>query len=311
MSVTVSNGTFSSSNGVNTVHYTKWSGSDSPRAVLQLVHGMSEYIGRYNEFARFMVENGFVVYGHDHIGHGESINSKDDLGYFAPKNGYRCLVDDVYKLSRITKDENPGLKHIVLGHSMGSFVSRLYAASYPNDADAVIFCGTSGTNPASGAGIAVTNIMSAIKGDHYRSMFINRLAFGSYNSKINSPETDFDWLSADKNNVAEYIKDDMCGFSFTLAGFGDLFGVLSEVSKPDWAGRLSKTVPVLLISGADDPVGSYGKGVTEVRDRLTAAGVDCTMILYEGMRHEILRETQRQKVWSDVLSWADNALSRG
>ena len=310
MSVTVSQGTFASSNGINTVHYKKWSGSQQPRAILQLVHGMSEYIGRYDEFARFMVENGFVVYGHDHIGHGDSVARKEDLGYFAPKDGYRCLVDDVYKLSTLAKAEYPGIPHAVLGHSMGSFVSRLYAAEYPDDADMIIFCGTSGPNPASGAGILLASIMSTLNGERFRSAFINRLAFGSYNSRIKDAETDFDWLSADRGNVRQYIADELCGFSFTLSGFRDLFTLLKEVSRPEWAGRLRKTLPVMLISGADDPVGSYGKGVTVVRDRLDAAGIDCTMILYDGLRHEILREGERQRVWDDVLSWLDGQLAR-
>lgn len=305
MAVKVTSGTYASKDGKNTIVYTKWADdAAAPKAVLQLVHGMAEYIDRYDAFARYMVSCGYAVYGNDHLGHGRTAASAEDLGYFAKKDGWKLLVEDVHTLTGIAKSENPGCKLVLLGHSMGSMVVRSYAQSYSADIDALIVMGTSGKNPASGAGRALVNIISLFKGERFRSNFMNNLGFGAYCKAIENPRTPFDWLSVNEANVDKYIKDDKCGFVFTLSGFRDLFGLLDSISSKSWGDGIRKELPILLVSGEQDPVGSYGKGVREVYDHLRAQGLaDVTLKLYPGLRHEILNEDSRQEVYKDLADW--------
>ncbi|MEG0751138.1 MAG: alpha/beta hydrolase [Oscillospiraceae bacterium] len=312
MAVELAQHSFISSDGENSISYLRWrDGEKTPKAVLQIVHGMAEYIARYDDFARFMASNGYAVYGNDHLGHGDSAATADDFGYFAHKDGYRLLVKDAHAMTDIAHKENPGLPVVLIGHSMGSFVARLYASEFGDEIGALALSGTSGANPASGAGLALVNVLSLLKGERHRSRLVDRTAFGSYNRKCEGAKTDFDWLSADSDNVARYIEDEHCGFLFTLSGYRDLFKLLRAVSAKSWAGTLPKTLPILLISGADDPVGDYGKGVRQVRERLCAQEIsDVTFELCDGMRHEILNEKGRDKVWNYLLRWCDDKTNK-
>ncbi|MEG1304992.1 MAG: alpha/beta fold hydrolase, partial [Oscillospiraceae bacterium] len=181
MSVLMVESKFRSGDGINGVYYAKWcDDAKKPKAILQIAHGMCEYIARYKGFAEFMTQNGYVVFGNDHLGHGHTAKSDSELGYFAKKDGYRLLVSDMHKLTEIAKEEYPGLPLILLGHSMGSFLARLWAATYPKEADAFIFMGTSGANPLGAVGIFLVNVISIFKGERHRSNFINFMSFGSY-----------------------------------------------------------------------------------------------------------------------------------
>lgn len=301
---------FLSADGKNRIAYIKWTDDETtPRAVLQLAHGMAEYIRRYDAFAGFMAQNGYVVYGSDHLGHGDSAASGDDLGYIAEKDGYKLLAADLKSMSDTARGEYPSLPLVLLGHSMGSFVARLYASSYPSAADALVLSGTSGPNPAGAAGVLIVDLISAFKGERHRSGFVDKMAFGAYNKRCGEVKTAFDWLSTNEDNVSAYVADERCGFVFTLSAFRDLFKLLKAVSEKGWAARLRKNLSVLLVSGEEDPVGGYGAGVKAVRDALTAAGVsDVTLKLYDGMRHEILNETGKERVWADILAWCDKRI---
>ena len=310
MAALLEQGSYLSADGKTRVVYKKWTDDETPaHGVLQLAHGMAEYIARYDAFARYMAANGYVVYGSDHLGHGDTAKTPDELGYFAESGGYKLLTDDLKSLTDIARAENPSLPLALLGHSMGSFVARLYAATYSKAADALILSGTSGPNPAGSLGILAVNLLSLFKGERHRSKFINNLAFGAYNKKYGEVKTPFDWLSANEQNVREYIADERCGFVFTLSAFRDLFRLLGAISGAGWAAKLRKNLSVLLVSGEEDPVGAFGAGVRKVRDTLSAAGVsDVTLKLYDGMRHEILNETGKEHVWADILSWCDKRL---
>lgn len=307
MAITHTHNKFDSCDGTNKISYACWrDDAQQPKKILQIAHGMAEHIARYDAFARFMASAGYVVYGSDHLGHGQSVKSDDDLGYIGGKRGGELMAKDLNTLTHIAKTENLGLPLILMGHSMGSFIVRLYAAQYGKDIDGLIVMGTSGPNPAAGAGGALAGFLSLFKGKRHRSKFIDNMAFGGYNKQYAEPKTSFDWLSTDEAEVQKYIDDPQSGYLFTLWGFQSLFSALAEVSKKDWAEKLPKDLPVLLISGADDPVGDMGKGVSIVYDRLQLAGLsDVSIILYEGMRHEILNEKDKDRVYADILAWCD------
>ena len=307
MSTTKTQGSFDS-NGV-TVFYTKWA-SDAPRGVVQLAHGMAEHIERYDDFARFLCDHGFSVYGDDHRGHGRTGRQQGTLGKLADRDGWKLVVDDMKALTDLIRSENPAIPVILLGHSMGSFLARHYASQYGDGIDGLIVMGTSGRNPASGAGIMLVNLLARLKGEDHRSMRVNAMAFGSYNKRFDK-RTVFDWLSADHGNVDRYAADELCGFCFTLSGFRDLFSVLSAVSQDTAFAAVPKDLPILVVSGADDPVGSYGAGVREVFERFRAAQVaNVSIKLYPGMRHEILNETDHQTVYDDLARWCGEIVSQ-
>ena len=286
-----------------------WDSAVPPRAILQISHGMCEYIGRYADFAAYMARQGFAVCGNDHLGHGPDC-APEDLGYFGPGDGIGCVLRDLRTMNQAARARWPGLPVFLLGHSMGSFFARAYAAKYPDTVDRLIISGTGGPNPASAAGMAVIRLRIAQKGDRHRSQLVNRLAFGSYLRRVPHPDTPYDWISRDKEIVRRYAADPLCTFTFTLNGFKVLVGVQDQVNRPEWAGALGRhPLPVLLFSGEDDPVGGYGKGVRQVCEMLRQAGLpDVTLKLYPGGRHEMLNETGRGQVYEDVLAWCRTRL---
>ena len=294
-----------SKTGVADVFARCWA-PEAPKAVFQIVHGMAEHGERYEEFARFLCEKGFAVLVDDHIGHGKSIKSDDDLGYFGESSGWNSLVEDERTLTEMIKKEYPDLPIIFFGHSMGSFIAREYIRRYGRDESikACIFCGTSGKTPAAPIAITLAGTVAKAKGSRHRSKFIDKLAFGTYNKKTDN-RTPFDWLSTDTEHVDKYIADKYCGFIFTAAGYKDLFTILHKVSGKDWYNDIYKDIPILLTAGEDDPVGQYGSGVKQVYNDLKLAGKkDVTLRLYPGMRHEILNETDRFRVYEDIAAWS-------
>ncbi len=279
---------------------------DNPRAILQICHGMCEYFERYREFVDFIKLAGFAVCGHDHVGHGQSAASDERLGYFGPKDGHRVLALDAHSVSVYAKDKLPGLPLFLLGHSMGSFVARDYISEYGDELAGAIIMGTSGPNPALGAGLTLAKMLRKTKGELYRSALLDRLAFGNYNKRIKPCRSTYDWLSRDMKCVAKYADDKYCAFMFTVSGFVDMFTLLGRVNEPGWAATVPTDLPLLLVAGEADPVGDYGKGVRVVHSRLEAAGVeDLRLKLYPEMRHEILNEVGREGVYTDLLLWLE------
>lgn len=306
---------FASSNGVNTIQYyvyhpekTEGRGlgeaPDEPRAIVQISHGMCEFMERYEHFAEFLNEQGILVCGNDHLGHGASVDSPEDFGFFGEKDGWKCMVNDLHRLTVIMKERYPHTPYFLLGHSMGSFLARAYLSKYAYELSGALIVGTSGHNPALPAAFPITKAAILAKGKRYRSRRINDIAFGTYNVRFKPRRTEHDWLSRDEETVDTFEADPRCNFVFTLQGFWDLFSVLAFVSDKKWAQTVPVDLPVILLSGKMDPVGQYGKGVKEVHDRLALAGVkDLIIKLYSGCRHEILNETNRQTVYEDILKW--------
>lgn len=299
--------TFPSVSGLADIHAASYLPEGEIKAVVQAVHGMAEHLERYEPFAEALCAEGIAFYINDHLGHGQSVSSASELGYFGEKDGWKYFVEDAHKLTGIIKAENPDKPLIFFGHSMGSFVARAYSLKYADEINGVIYCGTAGPNPAAGAGIALTKIIAKIKGSHHRSKLIDKVGFGTYNSKFEG-RTAFDWLSRDNEQVDKYIADELCGFLFTARGYGDLFALLSYVSSKEWFEGLSKELPVLIISGAMDPVGEYSKGIDKVYNSLVQAGKkNIEKILYPDARHEILNEKACfAQVCNDVMRWIDS-----
>lgn len=271
------------------------------KGILVISHGMAEHIERYIPFMEFMADNGFCVYGHDHPGHGSDI-PESELGYFG--SGYEGCIGRIHSVVQYAENEDRGLPVTLLGHSMGSFMARAYVGFYPDDLQNAIFMGTSGSNPASGAALLLVAMMRPFKGAHGKSKFINDLAFAPYDKGFPGDGTN-KWLASDPSVAEKYNKDPRCGFQFTLDGYKTLFSVLGYVSSAKWVREYPKKLRTLLVSGSDDPVGNYGKGVREVFGKLSDAGCDVRMKLYDGARHEILNDKCRQTVYEDVLSFAE------
>ena len=299
---------FKSSNGTDTVagYYYTCPGME-PRCILQISHGMCEYIGRYDDFAGYMAQKGYVVCGNDHLGHGATSSGPNGTdGYFAEKDGRKFVLQDLHEMNRLAREAYPGLPVILLGHSMGSFFARMYAVLYPETLHALVLSGTGGPNPLAGVGLALTEAIGRVKGRKHRSKFLNNMAFGQYLKRVDSPDTPYDWISRDKEVVARYAQDAKCTFIFTASAFHELMAILRAVNRPQWAQKVDKRLPVALFAGDADPVGDYGRGVESVYRALKDAGVkDVFLKLYPGARHEILNETNRAEVYADILAWCD------
>lgn len=282
---------------------------DKIKGIIYIVHGMAEHIDRYIEAAKYFNEANFAVFMHDHAGHGRSVKTEDDLGYFGKDDGYEKIVDDVNNALNNVKKIFPDVPIILWGHSMGSFVVRRYIAKYPGNACAAVICGTSGANPGAAAGISLAKLTAKLLGKHHRSAVLDKMAFGTYNRKFDG-DTGFEWLSKNEDNIKEYVKDPLCGFKFTAYGFKDLFSLLAAVSDKQWYNEVPSAMPLYLISGEDDPVGNYGKGVTEVFNKLEKSGHSNVEIkLYPTLRHEIHNEECKTEIFDDILSFATKVIN--
>lgn len=304
MDYTLSKIWFRSSNKINQVYATLYIPLGEPIGVVQIVHGMCERISRYDRFMEFLAREGFIVCGHDHIGHGASAGSKDLLGYFGKENGYKYLVSDVHRLTTIMKKHYSHLPYFLFGHSMGSFVSRLYLSKYSYELDGVILCGTGGSNPLVPVGIAACNAIIAAKGPLYRSAALDKLIFGQYNRRFAPVRTTHDWLTRDEAIVDQYLRDPYCTFLFTASGYRDLLYLSQLSNSAQWYRTLDHDLPVFLISGDMDPVGNYGEAVEELYAKMKHIGVrDVTPRLYAGARHELLNETNYLEVQEEIRAW--------
>lgn len=273
--------------------------------VVQLVHGMQEHIDRYSDFANFLAENGYIVVGHSHLGHGDSVTTKEEYGYFDEKDGWWRLVEDVHLLQNKVQKKYPDMNYIIMGHSMGSLVVRSYLTKYKDNISKAIISGTSGQKYGLIAGQVLINIIKLAKGDHYRSQLVEKLITGSFNDNFKPNRTNADWLSRDEKQVDKYLADEKCGINFTLQAYQDLLKGTRYLSKQR---NVNKTlnVPMLLFSGTKDPVGANGKGVIRVYRMLKKAGLEfVTLKLFEDGRHEMLNETNKEEVYQFILDWIE------
>ncbi len=297
--------TFASATGVSQIDASVYTPEDGAfETVLVIHHGMAEHRRRYLGFIEYLCENGVAVYMHDMANHGRSNKDYELTGWFGEKDGYKGLVEDFREMVLEAKRENPDKKIIVMGHSMGSFICRLYTAWYPEDPfEGAIYMGTGGPNPAGGAGRIMASLIGALKGKKHKSSTMNNLAFGSYGKRFEG-RTPFDWLTRDEAIVDQYIDDPYCGYLFTVQGMKDLVIVNGQSNTADWFRAVPADLPILVISGALDPVGEYGKGIDKVCEKLEQTGHrKVTKILYPDCRHEVLNELNKDAVMQDVLNW--------
>jgi alpha-beta hydrolase superfamily lysophospholipase len=278
-----------------------------PFCVLQISHGMKEHFARYDDFSRFLCRHGIAVCGSDHIGHGRTSPKAEDKGYFGEKGSHHIPVQDLKLVNDYIHKTFPTVPVILLGHSMGSFFARSYAARYPKSIDGLILSGTAGKNPLAAFGKLLALLIMKIKGARYASKLMNNMALGNYCKKIKNPKTPHDGISRDESLIVSYAGDENCNFRFKVSGYHALLGALKEVSSRAWAKKIIKDMPILMIQGSCDPVGNYGKGTQQVKKRLQNAGVkNLDYKLYEGARHEVLNETNKSEVYNDVLAFLKN-----
>ena len=281
-----------------------------PQAVLQMTHGMVEYIGRYEQLACWLADRGVAAVGHDHLGHGGSVVSREEYGYFGRPDGNRLLLDDIHRVTRWAKalPELEGLPWFLLGHSMGSFYARQYLCEYGGELQGAILMGT-GWQPraAARAGRALCHLLAAFHGWRYRSKLVDSMAFGSYNRSFRPARTSKDWLNRDEKEVDRYLSEERCSFRFTLNGYDSLFTALERLCDKELLARAPKDLPVLFLSGDDDPVGDRGRGVQKAAQSLRDAGMRRVEVkLYPGARHELLVELNRQEVFADIGGFIQN-----
>ena len=279
------------------------------RAVVQLSHGMVEFIDRYKPLAEYLAAQGILVTGHDHLGHGASIRTKADYGYFAQPDGNRAVLDDLHAVTEQTKALYPGVPYFLLGHSMGSFYARQYLCEYGQELSGAIIMGT-GHQPKALVQFArsTCRALAAVHGWQYRSKLVANLSFMGYNKGLEG-RTTHDWLNRDAAEVDKYLADERCTFTFTLNAYYSMFSGILRLHDPAFLARMPKDLPLLFLAGTADPVGDRGKGVLRAIQSLKAAGVqNIRCKLYPGARHELLVETNRQEVFADIAAWLNDQL---
>lgn len=316
------------------IHAIKWIPEGQPVCILQIVHGMAEYIDRYDRFAQFMAEKGILVTGNDHLGHGKSNSHRKNnshntqqndakagdvdgqfhpYGYFCRQDPATVVVRDVHRLKKLVQAQYPGVPYLIMGHSMGSFILRNYLCRYGSGIDGAIIMGT-GMQPKGLLTFSKTlaKALSVIQGPRHMSGLIDKLAFGNYNKRIIHPVSANDWLSRDSVEVAKYNEDRLCGFTFTLNGFVTLFELIDRLTVKEYLEKMPKELPVRFVSGKEDPVGNYGKSVEQVYQSFQELGMkNVSLRLYEQDRHELINEMDREAVWDDLYAWVTETAAGG
>ena len=297
---------FPSKDGNTEIHTIEWKPEGEVRAVLQICHGMVEYIRRYDGFAQFLCGKGYYVVGNDHLGHGKSVQAKSEYGFFHEKYGNACVIGDMHTLRQRTEKKYPGVPYFMLGHSMGSSLLRQYIQMYGNGLSGAVLMGTVAAHkkPALLLGKRLCRVMAAFRGWHYRSRLVDNLALGSYNRKFRPARTRADWITSDNENLDIYVSDPLCSFVTTVNAYYNIFSGMLGIQRKESVYMIPKGLPILFVSGAEDPVGEFGRGVRKIYEKYRAAGIqDVSLRLYTGDRHEILNETDRDQVYKDLLNW--------
>ncbi len=297
---------YPSSDGVHQIYAAQWLPEGGPRAIIQIVHGISEYVERYDRFARFLAGEGFLVCGEDHLGHGKTAEDKV-YGWFAEEEGWDKVLTDTHRLTQLMQQEYPGTPYFLFGHSMGSFLTRNYLIRWPGEVSGAILSGT-GQEPslAIGMGKTLSSLLKRVGKGKSVSSLINALSLGAYNRSFAPNRTGVDWISRDETVQDAYLADPFCIFQPSVGMFRDMMEGLSRIAKPANLARMDKDTPIFFLSGDKDPVGQMGKGVEKVYAMFRSAGCkDVSLRLYREGRHEMLNELNYEQVHKDVLSWLE------
>lgn len=293
-----------STDSKNNLNVIIWETEKEPIGVLQIVHGMAEYIDRYDNFAKYMTEQGFNVIGHDHLGHGHSVSDEHDYGFFAEENGDKIIIEDMHSVTQHAREKWEDLPNFILGHSMGSFCLRQYLTKYSNDVSGAIIMGT-GWIPSAAAllGKTIATNTCKSKGSHTVNPLLIKLTLEPYNKPFAPARTNCDWLSRDEKQVDLYVNDKLCGFDFTAGAYKDFFTILETISKNRQLIGMRKSLPILITSGSVDPVGGK-KACEKLNAQYKRCGIDdVTLKLWENDRHEILNELDKSDVYQYIYNW--------
>ena len=297
------------SKGAGKIHACRWVPEGQPRAVVQILHGIAEFVERYDDFANFLNDQGVLVVAEDHMGHGQSINGDGIQGYF--HGGWFTAIEDSMQLMADTKAEFPDLPYILFGHSMGSFMARTILCKYPDcGLTAAVICGT-GWQPAAAMPAMVKMIegICKVSEETKPNVMLQKLVFGSYNKRVEHPRTPYDWLTRDDKIVDAYIAHPLCGFTPTAGLMREMTRGIHYIQQKKNLEAMNKQLPVFFIAGSDDPVGPYGKGVHTCAEAFRKVGMeDVSVRIYPLCRHEILNEINREQVYQDVWKWIEKYL---
>lgn len=304
---------FLSSDGKTNITAYIWTPDDIPIiGIVQVIHGMREHMGRYADFAGYLNSKGYAVCGHDHLGHGETGGESGKYGYFGEKDGAKHMVRDCRKLTQITQKKFPGIPYFVLGHSMGSFIGRLYIIGYSENIDGFICMGTGGENPLAPMGRLIAESMVRMGKGEKAGKLLDKIAFGGYNKRVSNAASKSSWLTRDAAIVDAYDNDGHVKELFSNHGFRDMLDLQIAATSHKWAEQAPKKLPMLIVSGTGDPVGEYGKGVTKLYEQLKKEGVEnISLKLYLDARHEILNETNKDEVYGDIFDWLEEIRCMG
>lgn len=297
------------SKGAGKIHGCRWAPEGEPKAVLQIVHGIAEFVERYDTFANYLNSLGYLVVAEDHMGHGQSINGDGIQGYF--HGGWFTAVEDTYRLLQDTRKEYPGIPYILFGHSMGSFMARTILCKYPDSGiAAAVICGTA-WQPAFAlpALIKVIDGICQKNGETLPDEKLQSMVFGGYNRKVEHPRTAYDWLTRDAKIVDDYISHPLCGFTASAGLLREMMRGIHFIEQPRNLAAMRRDLPVFFIAGGDDPVGSYGKGIHQCVKAFRKAGMtDVSVRVYPLCRHEILNEINKEEIFEDVVQWISSKI---
>ncbi len=300
-----------SADGVHTLNGIVYVPIGTVRATVQIIHGMCEHIELYSELMSALAENGYAVFAHDQQGHGKTARGLEELGFFAEEDGDSLLIEDARSFADEFIGSYSGVKHFVFGHSMGSFTARICSEQYPEMADGLILEGTSGPQKAAPLGIAVTDVKSLFQGSDHRSESAQRLFYDIYNMEFRTEKKDYSWLTSDPSVIESHEKDELFNFTFSVKAMNDVVRLCTRCNTDEWFSSYRSDCPALIISGGHDPLGNFGKGVLEVFHRLEAAAPgNITFKLYSSARHELLNESCKSTVISDILTWLNRIDSK-
>ncbi len=306
--------TYKSRDRQTMLHAIRWIPEGEPKAILQIIHGMQEYIDRYEEFANYLAERGIIVIGNDHLGHGGSVGTRGTYGYFCKNDPATVLVRDAHRLKKMTQEDYPGIPCFILGHSFGSFVAREYITRYGTGIRGAIIQGTAFMPAGTVKSLnGLVSFLQVLMGEKYRSSMVNNMAFKGYLKKIPNPRTQFDWLSHNEASIDKYIADPACNFVFTLNGFKTMAELLKRIQDMDKMEDIPKKLPILITGGKEDPVGNYGEALDRLYD-IYKNGLKIENVelkVYDEMRHELQQEIGREKVYEDQYGWLMKVIESG
>lgn len=308
--------TFDSRDQETKIHAVKWipdsenMKDNKPYCIVQIIHGMQEYALRYDAFATYLAQRGILVIAQDHLGHGESKKPENPYGYMCENDAATVMVRDVHRLKKITQQEYPGVPMIEIGHSMGSFILRNYLVKYGTGIDGAIIMGTGWvSNALMNLGQLIAKVVGLLYGSKHKSPFLEKVGLGGYNKRIEHPKTKYDWICRDEKVVEEYSKNPLCNFTFTVNGFITLMELTKRAHHMQGMNKIPKKLPILITSGTEDAVGDYSEGPKKLYDCYLNLDISKTQLkLYNGDRHEIINELDKEVVFADLYHWIANVV---